>query len=855
MTDPTTRLEEFLDSWHAFVATWARAGREERRQLVDAALADGLPRPAQRPTEPDPDDALACEIAVVRRSAAVDEEAYREANARDKKAQRDPVGHFCRDGWHQLRNPSRSFDVWWYWAEYLDPAADRVNPLVHYLLSGRRAGLEPLPVATSRTPTSYPAGHPVRRICLFAGYDVDGLVDDYVVDYLRELSRHADVYYLADCVMQPGELEKLAGVTRGAWAIPHGRYDFGSYSLLARDLVGWQVVESYDELLLANDSCYLVRPLDGVFAQMDATPCDWWGLQLTVRYFDGEGPSAEPLPLAEAKRRFQPAAAMEYNEFPHVGSYFLALRAPVIADGGFRKRLDTVAAQDEKINLIYKYETGTTQYLVGQGYDYATYVPDLYPYHPAYGPWAFELIGQGFPFLKRQLLSENPYETPDLATWKERLLAQAPDAPVEVFERNLLRTQADDKLRHSMAIRTRDDGTVERDERLTGPQFRVEDRWAPKFDHWWAFPVCAYDHTFAGNERAVFEEVRHDPSIKKIILTRSRRVEVTGENVVIVPLLSRAGQYYLARSRQVFVKHGPQINTRLPLSSITHNVINLWHGIPLKRFGSAMVSAATELDPVVVRNNRGCRAVVTSSRVDTLAMSTAFLPLSMADLWPTGLPRNDFITKPTELLPEDLRETEQRLRDEVGDRRLVMFLPTFKQGQEDSYYRFTPAEIDALGAWAEEHHAVLGVREHMADRAHTYSTMLAPLRPINLSSRRYPDLEVLYRVADGLVSDYSSCLLDFLLTGRPVISFAYDLDRYANEERGLFYDLEKVLPGPVCRTFDELLAGLHGVFAERTAEELEDYEWRRRLFFDHVDDQAAWRVVQRVKALYVGTDA
>ena len=59
---------------------------------------------------------------------------------------------------------------------------------------------------------------------------------------------------------------------------------------------------------------------------------------------------------------------------------------------------------------------------------------------------------------------------------------------------------------------------------MTWNDVRLEDSTRhPKFDHWWAFPVCAYDHTLAGNERAVFEEVRDDPSIKKIVLTRSRR--------------------------------------------------------------------------------------------------------------------------------------------------------------------------------------------------------------------------------------------------------------------------------------------------------------------------------------------
>ena len=41
-------------------------------------------------------------------------------------------------------------------------------------------------------------------------------------------------------------------------------------SLLARDLVGWDRLAAYDEVILANDSCYLLRPLDDVLAEMDA---------------------------------------------------------------------------------------------------------------------------------------------------------------------------------------------------------------------------------------------------------------------------------------------------------------------------------------------------------------------------------------------------------------------------------------------------------------------------------------------------------------------------------------------------------------------------------------------------------
>ena len=125
-----------------------------------------------------------------------------------------------------------------------------------------------------------------------------------MVAYLRDLSRFADVYYLADCPLEAGELDKLAPYTKGRWAIRHGRYDFGSYSMLARDLVGWDVIEQYDELMLANDSCYLVQPFDQVFAGWTPGRPHWWGLQATYDDFTtwrASSGSAAPCALDEVE--------------------------------------------------------------------------------------------------------------------------------------------------------------------------------------------------------------------------------------------------------------------------------------------------------------------------------------------------------------------------------------------------------------------------------------------------------------------------------------------------------------------------------------------------------------------------
>jgi CDP-glycerol glycerophosphotransferase (TagB/SpsB family) len=816
-----------------------------RRRLPD------LPR---EEAAPEHDDwLLTHEIELIRKSGLFDADYYLDNNPDVEASGVDPLQDFCAVGWRALRRPSPDFDVWWYWTHYLDPARDAINPLLHYVLYGRDSGFAPAPPKTPLRPArAYEPGQVVRRVCLFAGFDRDGLVDDSVVAYVRELSRFADVFYLADCAMEPGELDKLAGVTKGAWAVRHGAYDFGSYSMLAKDLVGWEVIDSYDELILANDSCYLLRPLDEVFAKMDAKACDWWGMQATKGIFKtrhvASNQFSHKIEMERVKTELLQRYEHDYLYDFHVGSYFLVYRSPVIADELFRRQLDAVHSDQPKLAVVQKYEIGLTHYLAASGFGFDTFVDFLYPFHPLFTSSAFDLIAEGFPLLKKYFLYQNNYETPDLVRWKERVLELVPDAPVEMLERNLLRVAPDDGLRRSFSIVTAEDGSVVAPRLLSSQEFAEEDRWAPKFDHWWAFPVCAYDHSFAGNERAVFEEVRSDPSVKKIVLTRSRRVEVDGPNVVVVPLVSPEGQYYLLRARQIFVKHGPRINARYPLSPRRHNVINLWHGVPLKRFGAAALEAKPRRRRAV-EENRPARAVVTSSRVDSLAMVAAFYPLTYEDMWATGLPRNDFVLCAEDRLPADLREQESRLRELVGDRRLVLFMPTFKDGQADSYYEFSETELAWLRAWCERENVVLGVRGHMADTAQTYSQLVTAVGALNLSSRRFPDVEVLYRVGSALVTDYSSCLIDFLLTGRPVVSFAYDHDRYAYSERGLFYDLEQVLPGPVCRDFHSFSTALDHLFDPPDLEQREVYTWKRSLFFDHVDDQNAWRLVRRVRML------
>ena len=91
------------------------------------------------------------------------------------------------------------------------------------------------------------------------------------------------------------------------------------------------------------------------------------------------------------------------------------------------------------------------------------------------------------------------------------------------------------------------------------------------------------------------------------------------------------------------------------------------------------------------------------------------------------------------------------------------------------------------------------------------------------------DVYPLLARCDVLITDYSSVFFDFLHAGRPIVFFAYDLERYLRQDRSMYFGYERIAPGPICRSQadleDALLACRNNAdgdpFARRRAELLE----------------------------------
>ena len=84
----------------------------------------------------------------------------------------------------------------------------------------------------------------------------------------------------------------------------------------------------------------------------------------------------------------------------------------------------------------------------------------------------------------------------------------------------------------------------------------------------------------------------------------------------------------------------------------------------------------------------------------------------------------------------------------------------------------------------------------------------------------FPTPRCLLLAADALITDYSSVMFDFSVTGKPMYFLVPDMEHYRGELRGFYFDLAAHAPGPVVRTQDELVAALVDGDPARFADEV-----------------------------------
>ena len=179
-----------------------------------------------------------------------------------------------------------------------------------------------------------------------------------------------------------------------------------------------------------------------------------------------------------------------------------------------------------------------------------------------------------------------------------------------------------------------------------------------------------------------------------------------------------------------------------------------------------------------------------------------------------GHPRNDILINGDDALAEEVKKQLG-----IEGKKVMFYAPTFREDYRMDCYSIDYAQLKRElekkfgGEW------VFVVRLH--PRVRKFSSQILPDVDYVVDGTFYSDIQELILIADSMITDYSSCIFDFLLTRRPGFIFATDIAEY-NTERGFYYPLEST-PFPVATNNEELMAGVRDLDLEKYAQRTEEF--------------------------------
>lgn len=287
----------------------------------------------------------------------------------------------------------------------------------------------------------------------------------------------------------------------------------------------------------------------------------------------------------------------------------------------------------------------------------------------------------------------------------------------------------------------------------------------------------ALSQNYSDNPKYVAEYLlQHYPGRFEIIFpvkSLAVRRELAKKGLIVVKYNSLPYFYY-ALTCKVFLTNSGGFSY-LPMRKQQY-IINTWHG------GGAYKKCGLDMyeDTPLFRKD----LLLAGSRTDLFFSSckrfTDVISASMLTpkevFWNVGMPRNDILCRSDSAL-------RQRIRNVLGlqdGEKLVLFAPTYRK-PNDNYFKKSIAisyGIDSDRVCRALEHR-FGSTWRFGYRLHPCVSNHIPLSGSNvLDISDYPDMQELLLAADAMITDFSSSLWDFMLTGKPSFLFALDLEHY-----------------------------------------------------------------------------
>lgn len=196
--------------------------------------------------------------------------------------------------------------------------------------------------------------------------------------------------------------------------------------------------------------------------------------------------------------------------------------------------------------------------------------------------------------------------------------------------------------------------------------------------------------------------------------------------------------------------------------------IQLWHGISVKHLDLLLLEHQNVRDPQFRRQLR------MATRVDFLLSTSSHLDsfwlraFGCTHLVRAGQPRNEAVVRPptaAEMIGAELPPAQAAILNS-STRKKILLAPTWQRGEP--LYIWTQPFFARLAKWAAANNATVFVKLH--------PFLMQATMPKDLGDRLFflgagVDVYPWMAKCDAMITDYSSIMFDFLLTGKPIFTF------------------------------------------------------------------------------------
>ena len=210
----------------------------------------------------------------------------------------------------------------------------------------------------------------------------------------------------------------------------------------------------------------------------------------------------------------------------------------------------------------------------------------------------------------------------------------------------------------------------------------------------------------------------------------------------------------------------------------------------------------------------------------------------------TGHPRNDIFFNDNSKIKE---KVYQKLNIDPN-KKIVMYAPTLREDRDMTCYTLDYEKVIKAfenkfgGEWillTRLHPLIMELNENFK----VHSDFI-------IDATEYSDMQELLVASDALITDYSSCIYDFVLSRKPGFIYATDVKKYDNS-RGLYYPLTST-PFPVAENNDQMFDNIMNFNNEKYLKDVESFLVDKGC----IDDgHASERVVELIKEIISKAEA